>query len=104
MTITASSPIHPAPRRRAGRDAGRATGHPDPAGDAGPPPLRLTRRGRIVVVLALVLLSLGVLSAGRQAVSAVRDDRPATVQVTVRPGDTLWSIAAGITPKGRDVR
>jgi Tfp pilus assembly protein FimV len=100
MTITASSPIRPVRRRSAPAD------DPAPAGEAAPPPpLRLTRRGRIVVVLVLALLTLGVLSAGRQALSAATgNDRPATVQVTVRPGDTLWSIADRITPKGQDVR
>jgi nucleoid-associated protein YgaU len=99
MTITASSPIRPARRRSA------PAGEPAPTGEPAPPPLRLTRRGRIVVVLALALLTLAVLSAGRQALSAATgNDRPATVQVTVRPGDTLWSIADRITPRGQDVR
>jgi Tfp pilus assembly protein FimV len=99
MTITASSPIRPARRRSTPAD------DPAPTGEPAPPPLRLTRRGRIVVVLVLALLTLGGLSAGRQALSAATgNDRPATVQVTVRPGDTLWSIADRITPKGQDVR
>ena len=100
MTITASSPIRPVRRRSAPADDPAPAGEPTP-----PPPLRLTRRGRIVVVLVLALLTLGVLSLGRQALSAATGtDRPATVQVTVRPGDTLWSIADRITPKGEDVR
>lgn len=69
---------------------------PAPASVA--PPLRLTRRGVLVLsvlvaVLAGVLLALAGLSApGGSGARSV----PATV--TVRSGDTLWSIASRVAP------
>lgn len=67
-------------------------------------PLRLTRRGRVVVfVLALGLGLAGVL--GDQVASA---DAPApgvpVETYTVRAGETLWDIAASVAGPGRDVR
>jgi LysM repeat protein len=74
---------------------------PSPASVA--PPLRLTRRG-VVVLSALVavlagalLVVAGVSAPGGTGAHAV----PATV--TVRPGDTLWSIASRVAP-GADPR
>jgi hypothetical protein len=72
-------------RRPAGRQARRV-------------PVRLTRRGR-VVLLALLLLLTGVVavlvaaSTGEAATPA----GPAPT-VVVQPGDTLWSIAARYVP------
>jgi len=65
-------------------------------------PVRLTRRGRAVVVLALTggllggavsLASASFAGADRGAQSA-----PQLRHVTVRPGDTLWGIAAKAAP------
>jgi hypothetical protein len=72
-------------------------------------PLRLTRRGRavlrlLVLVAACVLVVAGVLalqrtaSAGQQAPAAA----PVTYHV-VLPGETLWGIARQVAP-GRDAR
>jgi LysM repeat protein len=60
--------------------------------------LRLTRRGRVVVVTFLVLLAsaVGVLLA-----SASRASDPTigpSPTVVVRPRDTLWSIASRTSP------
>ena len=70
-------------------------------------PARLTRRGRIVVVLVLAAIALVAFSLGRATTSeaarrttAVTTPRPTTV---VQPGDTLWSIARRIAP-GADPR
>ncbi len=76
----------------------------DAAPDAATPaPLRLTRRGvgalaGLTALLAGALLWIAHLSA--PAVSAV-DGRPDSI--TVRSGDTLWSIAATVAPE-RDPR
>ena len=67
-------------------------------------PLRLTRRGRVVVAVAAVLL-LAVLSlviaASAQAtshpVSSPRTQQ-SLAQVTVRPGQSLWSVAEAADP------
>lgn len=66
-------------------------------------PLRLTGRGvlvlaALVAVLAGALLAVAGLSASGGSASGAA---PATV--TVRPGDTLWSIASRIAP-GTDPR
>lgn len=65
--------------------------------------LRLNRRGRVFVAfLAGVLAWVGfaVLSADH----AQSADGPMPVSsYTVRPGDTMWSFAASITPLGGDV-
>jgi nucleoid-associated protein YgaU len=66
------------------------------------PQLRLTRRGVHVVAAAVAVLAVALVALAR--VSAPSADRgtstvlPATV--TVRAGDTLWSIAGRIAPEG----
>jgi hypothetical protein len=62
--------------------------------------LRLTRRGRVVVVLvALVLLVLG-FSVGRVSSQAAGNARGHAVHtVTVRAGETLWQIARRVSPQ-----
>ena len=76
---------------------------------AAPPPLRLTRRGRIVVavtaallVTIISLLAAGVAQATNHA-SSPRGARQNLVQVVVRPGQTLWSVAESADP-GQDTR
>lgn len=62
--------------------------------------LRLTRRGRIVVVGLLVLLVMSVIAVLAPASRAADPPGPARTAV-VLPGDTLWSIAERHAP-GRD--
>jgi LysM domain len=72
--------------------------------DAAAPPLRLTRRGRIVIAVAAALLVtvISLLAAGvAQATShgpAPRAARLNLLQVVVRPGQTLWSVAESADP------
>ena len=81
QTRTAFAPLAP---------AGRPTsGH-----------LRLTRRGRLVLVLvamALLFVAVSVGRAGSQA-ATVSDTGPGLEQVTVQPGETLWAVAQRIAP------
>jgi hypothetical protein len=70
--------------------------------------LRLTRRGRVVVLLSLVVLLLVAFSLGRVGTQAA--PRPTSnhlstplPQTVVRPGETLWSVASRIAP-GQDPR
>ncbi|WP_375491654.1 LysM peptidoglycan-binding domain-containing protein [uncultured Jatrophihabitans sp.] len=68
-------------------------------------PLRLTRRGVLVLAALVGALAMALLWAGA---SSARSDAaagaPARVRaVTVVPGDTLWSIASRVAP-GRDPR
>ena len=65
-------------------------------------PLRLTRRGRAVVLGFLVLLAS--LASAVLFTTASRADQPPAgppPTVVVQPGDTLWDIAAR-TSSGRD--
>jgi hypothetical protein len=75
------------------------------------PPLRLTRRGKIVLIgIPLVLLAALLLSlAGFFNSPAKASDSPEdlavtpTVTVTVQPGESLWAIAGSVAPE-RDAR
>ena len=67
-------------------------------------PLRLTRRGRVVVAIATVLvlavLSL-VIAASAQATNhpvSSPGTQQSVAQVTVRPGQSLWSVAEAADP------
>jgi LysM domain len=64
------------------------------------PPLRLTRRGR-AVVLGLLLLVAFLCSAVLFTTASRAEDAPATAAPTivVQPGDTLWDIAARVMPR-----
>jgi nucleoid-associated protein YgaU len=68
-----------------------------------PAPVRLTRRG--LVVLALAVAALGGLLVWLAALSApgASPAVSAPTSVTVRSGDTLWSIASRVAP-GHDPR
>ena len=66
--------------------------------------LRLTRRGRLVLVLLFVALCFVAFSLGRTSSQAsTSPSGPATRAVTVEPGQTLWQIAKTAVP-GADPR
>lgn len=67
--------------------------------------VRLTRRGRVVVLLAALLLAFVVgvvVAAGSVATGEAGTPEPTRV-ITVGSGDTLWAIAADLADDG-DVR
>ena len=71
-------------------------------------PLRLTRRGRVVVAVAAALLLAAlslVIAASAQATNhpVARAAQQNLTQVTVRPGQSLWSVAESADP-GADTR
>lgn len=73
-------------------------------------PLRLTRRGRLaltglsaVVATAALLAALGGVGAGEATAQSGRPTVEPRRAVLVHPGDSLWSLAAGIDP-GSDRR
>lgn len=71
------------------------------------PPLRLTRRGRAVVVIGMVLLALGgfwlgTRTAGHASVAVMVPEHPGLPWVDVRTGDTAWGIADAVARDGRD--
>jgi len=69
-----------------------------------PAPLRLTRRGRVVVLTFFILLA-SLASAVLWTTASRADDPPVgpPPTVVVEPHDTLWSIAARTSP-GRSPR
>jgi hypothetical protein len=75
------------------------------ATSARPAPLRLTARGRFVVVALGLLLSIGVSAIAARAVA----DGPVSsaVEVTrhvVLEGETMWGLAEQVAAPGEDVR
>lgn len=68
-----------------------------------PARLRLTRRGRLLVTFAMVVLALVVFTAfsGLSIATAERGEAPATRAVVVHEGDTLWAIASTIAEPGQ---
>lgn len=67
------------------------------------PALRLTRRGRAVLVLLLAAVLLSAFSLGRtgsQAASVVgAPSAPVVEETTVQPGESLWSVAQRNAPE-----
>lgn len=62
--------------------------------------VHLTRRGRLLLLALLVLVLFGAFSLGRAASQAdpVGQPAPALEQITVQPGDSLWTVARRIAP------
>ena len=63
--------------------------------------VHLTGRGRFLVLLTLVALLLGAFAFGRSASHAAvtaGSGAPTLTQVTVQPGDTLWSVSRRLAP------
>lgn len=70
-------------------------------GSERPASLRITRRGRLVILAIALLVVL--LPGAWRAMATAQVEGPATVAVTVQPGDTLWGIASQVDP-GADPR
>lgn len=93
MTLTHISELSPGAQGRA--HAGRTGGS-----------VRLTRRGRLVVLLgALLLVLLAGVFLGAGSVASEEAGTPAPTEIVmVGEGDTLWGIASDIAEDGGDVR
>ncbi len=66
-------------------------------------PMRLTRRGRVVLSLLATLLALGAIFGGK----AVADGPEQALEVrshVIQPGETWWSLASDAALPGEDVR
>lgn len=89
-------------RRGATRGASRgATRGNDPLGLGG---LRLTQRGRLVLVALAVLVSAPVAGLGARAVASGPPEPVEVVAHTVAPGETLWGFARALAGPGEDLR
>lgn len=66
-------------------------------------PVRLTARGRAVLVLLFAIVAFVAFSAGRASAGAAGDAAPPVAYVTVTPGETLWAVAERAAP-GADPR
>ena len=68
-------------------------------------PLRLTRRGRVVLsLLALLVVALGAVLFASVADADVPSAPQEVTVHTVASGESLWQIASAATPVGDDVR
>lgn len=64
-------------------------------------PIRLTRRGRGLVILVIAVATLAGFGMGAlRAKATTADDPPRQRVVTIRPGDTLWALAQRVDPYG----
>jgi hypothetical protein len=61
-------------------------------------PVRLTRRGRLVVVLLFLLVLVTGLSLGMTSQAAGHGQHRAPATVTVQPGESLWQVATRVAP------
>ena len=97
-------PQHDTPAARSGRQRDTPAARSGRQRDTPVAPLRLTRRGRVVIAIAAALLvtMVSLLLAGvAQATNhgpSHRAARQNLVQVIVRPGQSLWSVAENAHP------
>jgi Tfp pilus assembly protein FimV len=66
-------------------------------------PIRLTRRGVVVVAAAVAVLCAALVVLAWRSAPAPARHAPAPATVTVHSGDTLWAIASRVAPD-RDPR
>jgi LysM repeat protein len=98
-TISIAAPA----ARRTTRSASTGAAAPRPVAGSDAVPLRLTRRGRrlarTVVVLLAVLTALLLSVASRQTPvqAGTGPATSATTTVVVQPGETLWTVARGLS-------
>ena len=83
---------------------------PRPTGASGsgavaarPQGIRLTRRGRLVLLALLAVALIALLGVTRTAVAWAEPNGPTTRTVVVQAGDSLWGIARTVDPQ-RDPR
>lgn len=60
---------------------------------------RVTRRGRVLLVLVVSALLMAAFSLGRVSTNAASAGPAKPAQVTVHAGETLWDVATRIAPK-----
>jgi hypothetical protein len=67
--------------------------------------LRLTPRGRLVLLVMAAVIGFTAFGLGRASADGPSASHPVPQSVVVQPGDTLWSIAERVSPNAdpRDV-
>jgi hypothetical protein len=62
--------------------------------------LRLTRRGRIALVVTVMMMAVigGMVVGHGSSLAAGRADRAVHPSVVVKPGESLWAVAARVAP------
>jgi hypothetical protein len=104
--VVVHRPAAPRPALAQGRPRQRPSSPPPPSERAMAQParqpgsLRLTRRGRLTVLMATIALLFAAFSAGHvmSNASSGPPTPPATHTVVVSPGDTFWSLARASMP------
>ena len=96
-------PAVPAPRRapvrRPERPLATVTTLHRPSPRTIAPPVRLTRRGMLALIIAVVSLAVGlVVLAWLSAPTVGSAGRPGPATIVVQPGDTLWRLAGRVAP------
>jgi nucleoid-associated protein YgaU len=81
----------------------QTAGAPVPNVAASPQGIRLTRRGRLVLLVLLAAALVALLGVTRTAVAWAEPTGPTTRTVVVQAGDSLWEIARTVDPQ-RDPR
>ncbi|MGI9156542.1 MAG: LysM peptidoglycan-binding domain-containing protein [Marmoricola sp.] len=96
------STLSMSPAFRPTQRSARTTPSPPAPSSTGRPVARLTRRGRVVLVLAFLALALSVMTAfGALATATHESGTPEQVRVLqVGPGDTLYDIAGRVARPG----
>lgn len=97
-TISFAAPQHHRSAPRPSAPAGVRHLHAVPSVAQRPAQLRLTRRGRVVVFIAgLIVIALASLAFGASSVATQKAGQPvATETIVVGSGQTLWDIASDI--------
>ena len=107
MSTLAVTPGLSVPRRRAVPARTVAAAAPASADGArrsiGDAPVRLTRRGRLVLTLLFLVTATVVLTVfgATSAATGEAGEPVPTRSVVVQPGDTLWGIAAEVAEPGQ---
>ncbi|MFI6482864.1 LysM peptidoglycan-binding domain-containing protein [Nonomuraea sp. NPDC050663] len=96
-----------APRSGKGARPGRLSSVPKATNTRSTTQIRLTRRGRVVVVLVIAFFTLagfwlGTRAAGFAAEASVVPHTNGLAWVEVKGGDTLWTIAGTVAGHGSD--
>lgn len=96
--------VVPAPGRAWAAETQSPAETPGGAAAAESAPLRLTRRGRMLVLGTVAVLAAGAAFSAQSATAGAPQEAQAVVTRTVAPGETLWEVARDVAAPGQDLR